>query len=508
MAAKVESSNPTPPAIQIGRSRPPLEVEDLPTPEEVFKVRRIGLAELIVFVIGPSLIALGISIGSGEWLFGPLNIGQFGFTGLGWVILVSAVLQVFFNVELARFTVATGEVPIVAFGRTPPGYLVWLPVALLFLFLAFILGGWAQSAGSSLFVLLTGRANTPDELEIVRLLSIGLLLTIFPFVLVGRRIERTLELVQGALLIFVLISLVLVTLTIVPLDFFGEALVSLVTPAAPPRGTNPSLLGALAGFTAMAAGLNFMFISYYRDKGYGMGHKVGYLSGWLGGKPGSVSPVGKVFPENEKNAARWKRWFRLLLIDQWGVYFIGVMIGMLMPSILVRYLASPVAAPKPDASSILVYTATQLGEKYGPILFSWALLIGFVIMYTTQMIVLELLTRNATDGLYSASGRFRRWMRGDPRRFYYPLMLALIVVIGVVIHVAPPIDQLVVSGNISNFAALIFPFVVMYLNRRLPRPARSAWWSYLVLLANVVFFGFFFVNFLVTLLTGQPLVTF
>jgi hypothetical protein len=35
--------------------------------------------------------------------------------------MVSAVLQTFYNVENARYTLATGEVPIVGFSRFPPG---------------------------------------------------------------------------------------------------------------------------------------------------------------------------------------------------------------------------------------------------------------------------------------------------------------------------------------------------------------------------------------------------
>ena len=55
---------------------------------------------------------------------------------------------------------------------------------------------------------------------------------------------------------------------------------------------------------------------------------------------------------------------------------------------------------------------------------------------------------------------------------------------------------------------MIMPFAVIYLNRRLPKVARLRWWSYIVLLLNVVFFGFFFINFAVNELTGKPLVTF
>src|SRR5918998_1536501 len=92
----------------LGVSRPPLELGDLPTPEEVFGVRRIGPRELFAYAVGPSLIALGISIGSGEWLLGPQAVGQFGFTGVGWVVLVSAVLLEVYEVRLPRFCAPAG----------------------------------------------------------------------------------------------------------------------------------------------------------------------------------------------------------------------------------------------------------------------------------------------------------------------------------------------------------------------------------------------------------------
>jgi hypothetical protein len=88
-------------------------------------------------------------------------------------------------------------------------------------------------------------------------------------------------------------------------------------------------------------------------------------------------------------------------------------------------------------------------------------------------------------------------------------MGALIVVIGVIIHLETVPGQLVLlSSNLSNFAALIFPLLLIYLNRQLPRPARIRWWSYVVLIANVLFFGFFFVNFLMMQITGSPWVRF
>ena len=88
----------------------------------------------------------------------------------------------------------------------------------------------------------------------------------------------------------------------------------LVTPALPPEGSDATLLGGLAGFTALASGLNWYVMDHYRDKGYGMGSRVGYLSG-LRGERREVRAVGVTFPDDEKNAALWKRWMGFLKLD-------------------------------------------------------------------------------------------------------------------------------------------------------------------------------------------------
>ena len=481
--------------LQIGVSRPALEIQDLPTPEEVFKIPSINLKRMVKFVIGPSLIALGVSIGSGEWLLGPLNVATYGFVGIGWVILISAVLQTFYNVEVARFTVATGEPPVVAFGRTPPGFGFWMPFAVLCFYFAFIWGGWAAGCGQALFAIIHGRANTPQEITEVRWLGVALLGVVFVVTLFGKKISRTLELWNGFMVAFILISLAFFVLAFVPFSTWVSGFASLVTPAMPPKGSDARLLGGLAGFTATAAGLNWFILGYYRDKGYGMGHRTGFIAGLVGGKQEQILHTGVTFPENEKNASLWKRWFRLLLIDQWAVFFVGAILGMMLPCILVGHLASMPGADKATSANIPVYAGMQMSKQFGGFFFYWAQLVGLFVLFSTQMVVFETLVRNFVDAAYSVSGKFRDMVHGDPRLFYYPFMVVLAVVISILIFSQLPADLIITSANMSNFASLFFPLVMMYLNSKLPRPANITWWSYLVLALNVIFFGFFFVNF-------------
>ena len=59
-------------------------------------------------LIGPAAIALGMSIGSGEWLLGPAVTAKYG-AALLWVATASILLQTILNQEMIRYTIATGE---------------------------------------------------------------------------------------------------------------------------------------------------------------------------------------------------------------------------------------------------------------------------------------------------------------------------------------------------------------------------------------------------------------
>jgi hypothetical protein len=483
----------------------PLAIDDLPAPEQVFGARKIGLKETVTLVIGPSLIALGLSIGSGEWLLAPLAIGQNGWVGIGFVALVSILLQAFYNMEIGRYVLATGEVPALGFGRVPPAVFLGTIVAIVLFYLAFITGGWAAGAGDALFTFITGDIPGAEDRTASRWLAVGLMASVFVITLFGRKISRTLELVNWGLVLFILFTLVLADLLIVSAAAWGDGFSGFFRPALPPDGVDATDIGAVAGFAAMASGLNYVFMNYYRDKGYGMGTKVGFIPALFGREKYEVAVVGSTFRETPQNAALWRRWWRFLILEMWVVFVPGALIGILAPGVLVSYVKEQ-SGTEPTRASMPTYVAAQL-EKLGEprLYYWWALLVGFLILFTTQLVVFEMLVRNLVDALYGSSERFRRMIGGDPRRFYYPFMILLAVVISLIIFQALPTTLVQWSANMSNLAAIIMPIALMYLISKLPKPAKARWWSYLILGAVVVYFGFFFANFLTSQLTDGDL---
>lgn len=499
--------------LQIGVSRPPLLVDDLPTPEEVFHVKTLDWKNVIMLVLGPSMIALGASIGSGEWLLGPLAFATYGFKGIGWLITIAAVLQTFYNMEMARFTVATGEVPAVAFNRFPPGKILWVPATLILIYLGWIWGGWASTAGQSLFAFFAGKppimdaANPANQIFLVRTLGVVLMILSLGMFMFGKKVSQTLETFSIWAVWLVLAFVIIAAVLVVPLSYWGQAFASAVIPAKVPQGMDVILLGGIIGYTGFGAGFNFMLINYYRDKGYGMGQKVGYISGLVGGEKKDIKVSGVTFRESPTNAKLWSRWWRYLTMDQWGVFFIGAMLGMFIPSMLVAYLATT-SGVMPKSAEMPTFLAERLGAAYGQWLFLLTLLIGAFTLFKTQATVLEFLIRNTTDSLYSTFPKLHEITGGDARKFYYPIAIAMIVVIAILIYSQFGIELVKIAANMANLAMIIYPFVIMYLNSKLPRPARAPWWSYVVLVLNVLFFGFFFVNFVGAKWFGGPFITF
>jgi hypothetical protein len=93
----------------------PLEVRELPEPLPLGKL------------IGASVILLATALGSGELLIWPYIITQAG-VGLLWLATLGFLSQYFLNMEIERYTLATGETAVTGISRfwKPWGsYLSW-----------------------------------------------------------------------------------------------------------------------------------------------------------------------------------------------------------------------------------------------------------------------------------------------------------------------------------------------------------------------------------------------
>ena len=67
-------------------------------------------------LVGPGIVAGGVGLSSGEFVLWPFIASQVGLILL-WGALVGVVTQFFLNMEVERYTLATGETAVTGFNR-------------------------------------------------------------------------------------------------------------------------------------------------------------------------------------------------------------------------------------------------------------------------------------------------------------------------------------------------------------------------------------------------------
>jgi len=461
--------------VQMMGIRPIEVVSRLPTPEEVMKIPKITTRTLLTKVLGPAFIPLGAAIGSGEWLLGPQAVALYGF-GVMWMVWIGAFLQTVFNTMYGRLTLATGEPPVVLFNRIWPGVRFWAWFVPLNLLIWGLWPGWALASATALGTMVLGRIPGDADAVLVRILAMILLATCIAVVLFGAKIESTLEWVQKIGVGIVFLGLIIIALFTVTPTALAEMGMGFISVGYLPPGGDVLLLGAFWGYIAYATGINWKMINYYRDRGYGMGSVVGYIPTLIGGAKIYVSPRGKIFEINNENLVTWKRWVRILYADQWIIFFLGGLFGMMVPALIVGSLV-PVGTRLP-AWGVAAHVANEVATKIGILGFYFVALIGFLILFTTQIEAIDTLTRNITDGVWSTSEGARRRARGDIRLIYYSILVAYAIFAMTIIWFALPLVLIQISANMANFVAIWSVPALWALLKKLPKELRPPKWQY------------------------------
>ena len=446
--------------------------------------------------IGPGVIALGVSIGSGEFLLGPAAFVKYGLSLL-WVVGVAALLQTLLNVELMRYTMATGEPIMTGFMRTRPHSTFWAWFYAAFYFLQMGWPGWAGAAAGAVFFLFTKRLPGAAESGVVYAIGAGLFLLCGFILMIGRRIERTLEVLNWIMVSCIIGGFAVLAILFVPLSTWGAALAGFAgfdvrtgSFQLVPAGADYFLLGAFAAYAGGGGVANLTLSNWARDKGYGMSSSVGFIPAAVGGKKVALAHSGSVFVPDAESLARWRGWWRIVRVDQWGVFFVGAILGMALPALL--YVTFVQAGSDIRGLGIAAALAQAVVTQKGAIFGSIIAILGVWILFKAQLDILEGMTRAITDILWTGSSRIRAWRGGDVRVVYYSV-LALISVWGIIaLGLTQPIILLSVSANMAGIVFIISSLHLLYVNTRLlPVALRPPLWRRLALVALALFYGLF-----------------
>ncbi|MBI4475312.1 MAG: Nramp family divalent metal transporter [Acidobacteria bacterium] len=457
---------------------------DLPVPPQ------FGLRNFFR-VIGPGAILLATSIGSGEWLIGPASIIRYGAALLG-IVTVSVTLQVILNIEMMRYTVLTGEPIFTGFmrlARRP-----WL-VGITYVVFGILHIGWpafAATSAAALFAAVNGRLPEAADSGSLYYYALFTFLLAFVILISGRTVERTLEVISWVMIALIFAFLIVVNVAFISPSIWWSTAKGLVFIGPFGSGFDWTLLGGFAAYAGAGGVVNLMMTNWARDKGIGMGARVGAISAIGSSHRIKLSPAGFMCPANPQNISNWKQWMKFVHAEQIAIWGFFCLLGMF----LTVNMAVAFVPAGSDLTGLAAgaYQAEFLARAVGPALWALTLLNGFWILFSTQLALMDGLPRLAADIFWSASPRVRAWVKDDVRKLYYGLLVVFVLWGTFALRLAQPLTLILIGANVAGFILCVSSIHIVLVNRRLlPAAFQAGPLRELLMLAVSLFFGFFVV---------------
>ncbi|KPV62863.1 MAG: hypothetical protein AOA65_1584 [Candidatus Bathyarchaeota archaeon BA1] len=111
-------------------------------------------------------------------------------------------------------------------------------------------------------------------------------------------------------------------------------------------------------------------------------------------------------------------------------------------------------------------------------------LISLLLLWDTQLHVMDVLVRNLTDISWGISDKVRSWAKGDIRRVYYTVFAGYMLFRMWAMWQAAPLVLLLLGANARNIAGMVTVPLVMWANKQLPKEIQPRIWENI---SNVIF---------------------
>jgi hypothetical protein len=436
------------PDVDTGSGLPRRNVRDQPDPPP--QIWRI---------VGPGIVGAGVALSSGEFILWPYIASQVGLVFL-WGAALGAITQFFLNMEIERYTLATGEAVLTGFNRL---WRHWGLALAIMVYFANLWPGWALSSATLLSYLVGGE---PRLLGVILLLVAGAGLTLAPIVYVA--LERLLM----AKVLAVGVLAVLATVFAIEAESWRALPAGLAGLGGFPRELGFALLFGAMVFAGGGGGQNLCQSNWIRDKGFGMGHYVPRLVSPITGVEEAVpARVSYIFEPTAANMARWRRWWRFANVEQALTFAAMTIVTICLTSMLAHSLVFG----QPGLSNSVVFLkveADQLAAGVGAWFGGFFLAVGAFSLFGAAMGIIDYTSRLAADVLKST---YLQASTLSESRIYFGLVWGLVAV-GCAILAAgasQPLPLLIISATVGGGMMFIYSMLILVINSRLlPAPIR------------------------------------
>jgi Mn2+/Fe2+ NRAMP family transporter len=453
------------------RNLPPVPYADLPEP---LPLRR---------VIGPSVLLLAGAIGSGEYVLWPYITSQVGLS-LVWLVMIGLGTQYFLNMEIERYTLATGETAVSGFTR------LWKPWGWLFVIMTVVpwaWPGWATGGTTTLSFALGFSEDAVPYITIGVLLLIGAVLTVSPVV------YRTVEKLQFFFVGLIVLFLIYAAVALIGLDGYADLGKGFLEVDQIPDDIDTvgaaTLLGAIA-FAGAGGALNLVQSNWVRDKGLGMGSRLPKVVSPFTGEESAAPTTGFFFRRDPENLRRWNGWWKVADREQFTTFFL-IGAAALLILMTLTYVTVGVGGQAENFDFIRAEGEALQGE-HGDWLGTTFWLIGTVVLFSTNLAVLDMVGRVTADVL--KTGRLAANERWSESRLYFTVVWTEIAFGSIILlaGVDQPLLLLVIASSLNGLVMFVYSCLLIQLNRgMLPREIGLSGGRLAAIGWAVLFYGFF-----------------
>ncbi|MER7076856.1 hypothetical protein SAMN02982929_04869 [Saccharopolyspora kobensis] len=424
-------------------------------------------------LIGPGIVAAGVGLASGEFILFPYITSQVGLTFV-WAALLGLLTQYFLNMEIERYTLATGETAVTGFSR------LWKHWGLVFAVLAYFANLWPAWATSSATLFTYVFGGDVAVVSVVILVVVALILTLAPAVYTA--LERAQMVKVAAILLLIVIGSLFV--------LGARTWSALPTIVSEPRFPAAELgfavlMGALA-FAGAGGGQNLVQSNWIRDKGFGMGRYVPKIVSPLTGETEARGQAGFIFPATEENLGRWRVWWRFANKEQALTFVAITFLSIVFMSLLAHATVFGSGEVSNDVSFLRVEGEAMMAAAGGWFgYFFW--LVGAFSLFAAALGIVDYTSRLAADVLKTTY-----FPKASESAIYAALVWGL-VLIGIVVIIAglgQPLLLATISACTGGVMMFIYSGLLIAINRKmLPAPIRVRGYRLVALVWSILLFG-------------------
>lgn len=431
--------------------------------------------------IGPSFILLGLALGSGELIMWPYLVSQYGL-GIIWGGLLGITFQYFLNTEIMRYTLARGESVFVGWRRWGKLIPLWFVFSTV---IPWALPGFV-TASATLF-------NHVFPVLNIRYTSIFLILLTGLIISSGKTLYKTMEHVQKTLLSIGVPFIALLTLYLAKGSDWSALFQGLLGYGDKYRFLPEGIaIGAFLGAFAYSGGggnLNLSQSYYIKEKGMGMGKYGVGIKALLSGTD-SHRIDGEFFPLTASNLSRWARWWRLVCTEHLLVFWGIGLITILMLATLSMATAHGISSS--GGLSFFFTEADMIGKSLHPLVGHLFILVGGLMLFTTQLGVLESASRVISENILLLKYRHNQEVNAS-KMFYLVLWIELLFSAIFLFSGSSEPRTILTLGAILNAAAMMVAFALIYFlnTKTLPTAIRPNIARRLMLVIAFSFFAYF-----------------